>query len=139
MAHTKADAIACRATKASVHDSRSQKQPRCLLRAALHAQTSQVSAPHMPDGNFLAKASMQVVVWGVQVLMDVLMGKRVQLDVAESAFWRRLGGEQSPQDLELSLQMVHALFTHYVRPVPEELATCLKYAHGLRHPRPESD
>ena len=67
-----------------------------------------------------------VVAGGWQVLMDVLMGKRVQLDVSESAFWRRLGGEQSPLELELALQMVHRLFTHSVQPVPEELATCLR-------------
>ena len=64
----------------------------------------------------------------VQVEMDVLVGRRVNLSVRESAFSRRFGGEQSPADLELALQMVHRLFTHSVEPIPEELQTSYRFA-----------
>lgn len=69
----------------------------------------------------------------LQVLADLLIGKRVQLDVTETAFYRKFGGEQSPLDLELTFQMIHRLFTHTVQPIPEELQTCLKYGLWLLH------
>ena len=35
--------------------------------------------------------------------------------------------QASPHDLETCLQLIHMLFVHDVRAVPEELRTCLKY------------
>ena len=58
--------------------------------------------------------------------MDVLMGTRIQLATAEGPFWRTLGGETSPHDLETTLQLVHMLFRHRVQAVPAELRTCLR-------------
>jgi hypothetical protein len=63
-----------------------------------------------------------------QVLMDVLMGKRCGLSVQEGAYWRSLGGEQSPVDLDTAMQLVYALFTSAVTPVPSELHTCMQCA-----------
>lgn len=65
---------------------------------------------------------------GPQVLMEVLMGKRCELAVAEGAYWRTLSGEQSPSDLDTALQMVHSLFTTDLTPVPAELETCMRCA-----------
>ncbi len=59
--------------------------------------------------------------------MDILMGKRCEIKVAEGAYWRNFGGEQSPADLETALQLVYKLFTHTVTPVPAELQTCMRY------------
>ncbi len=61
-----------------------------------------------------------------QVLMDLLMGKRVTVGVHENAYWRTFGGEESPVDLDMALQLVHALFTSPVTPVPSELRTCMQ-------------
>ena len=72
--------------------------------------------------------SSQLLPGAVQVLMEVLMGKRCELKMAEGAYWRSLSGEQSPSDLETALQMVHSLFTTAVTPVPSELATCMQCA-----------
>ena len=63
-----------------------------------------------------------------ELLLDVLMGTRVQLGCSEGPFWRTLGGEASPHDLEAALQLVHMLFRHTVRAVPSELRTCLRCA-----------
>ncbi len=43
----------------------------------------------------------------LQVLSDVLAGKRVEVNVGESAYWRTFGGDQSPEDLETALQLVY--------------------------------
>lgn len=43
----------------------------------------------------------------LQVLSDVLAGKRVEVIVGESAYWRTFGGDQSPEDLETALQLVY--------------------------------
>lgn len=74
----------------------------------------------------------------MQVLEEMLMGKRVELSTVEGSFWRGFGGEQSPSDLETALQLVFQLFRTRVQPVPAELATCLRCcargavrAHGL--------
>ena len=60
--------------------------------------------------------------------MEVLMGKRCELAVAEGAYWRTLTGEQRPSDLDTALQMVHSLFTTDLTPVPAELETCMQCA-----------
>lgn len=43
----------------------------------------------------------------MQVMSDVLAGKRVDVSVGESAYWRTFGGDQSPEDLETALQLVY--------------------------------
>lgn len=43
----------------------------------------------------------------LQVLSDALAGKRVEVAVNESAYWRSFGGDQSPEDLETALQLVY--------------------------------
>ena len=63
----------------------------------------------------------------LQVLEEVLMGKRVEISTMEGSYWRGFGGEQSPSDLETALQLIHRLFTTRVQPVPAELATCLRF------------
>lgn len=40
-------------------------------------------------------------------MSDVLAGKRVEVNVGESAYWRTFGGDQSPEDLETTLQLVY--------------------------------
>lgn len=60
--------------------------------------------------------------------MDVLMGKRCGVGVQEGAYWRSFGGEQSPVDLDTAMQLVYALFTSAVTPVPSELHTCMQCA-----------
>lgn len=62
----------------------------------------------------------------MQILEEVLMGKRVDISTMEGSYWRGFGGEQSPSDLETALQLIHRLFTTRVQPVPAELATCLR-------------
>lgn len=51
---------------------------------------------------------------GGQVLSDVLAGKRASVGAGESPYWRTFGGDQSPEDLETALQLVHRLFTTQV-------------------------
>ena len=41
------------------------------------------------------------------MLSDALAGKRVEVAVNESAYWRSFGGDQSPEDLETALQLVY--------------------------------
>lgn len=53
------------------------------------------------------------------MLSDVLAGKRVAVGTGESAYWRTLGGDQSPEDLETALQLVHRLFTTQAKPRTE--------------------
>ncbi|KAL3146657.1 hypothetical protein ABBQ32_000885 [Trebouxia sp. C0010 RCD-2024] len=62
-----------------------------------------------------------------EVLGDLLTGKRVQLSMAEGAYWRKFAGENSPGDMESGLQLVHKLFTHSVTPNPEDLQTVMSY------------
>lgn len=59
-----------------------------------------------------------------EVMSDVLAGKRVDVSVGESAYWRTFGGDQSPEDLETALQLVYRLFTETVEPVETRLDTC---------------
>ena len=66
-----------------------------------------------------------VSMWCTQVLSDLLTGKRVQLSMAEGAYWRKFAGENSPGDMESGLQLVHKLFTHCVTPNPEDLQTVM--------------
>ncbi len=77
----------------------------------------------------------------MQLLNDILAGKRVEVKVGEGAFWRTFGGDQSPEDLETALQLVYRLFTSTVVPDPVKLATCLrcdpaKMAHSLHDRSP---
>lgn len=61
----------------------------------------------------------------MQVLADVLTGKRVQLSMSEGAYWRKFVGESSPGDLELGLQLMHKLFTYSVTPNTQDLKTVM--------------
>ena len=61
----------------------------------------------------------------MQVLADLLTGKRVQLSMSEGAYWRKFAGEDSPGDMESGLQLVHKLFTSSVTPNTEDLQTCM--------------
>lgn len=61
----------------------------------------------------------------LQVLADLLTGKRVQLSMSESAYWRKIAGENSPGDMESGLQLVHKLFSHKVTPNTEDLQTVM--------------
>ncbi len=58
--------------------------------------------------------------------MDVLMGKRCNVGVQEAAYWRSFYGEESPVDMDTAMQLVHALFTNAVTPIPSELHTCMQ-------------
>ena len=61
----------------------------------------------------------------LQVLADLLTGKRVQLSMSESSYWRKFAGESSPGDLESGLQLVHKLFSHKVTPNTQDLQTVM--------------
>ncbi|DBA85638.1 TPA: hypothetical protein ACH3X1_005214 [Trebouxia sp. C0004] len=62
-----------------------------------------------------------------EVLADLLTGKRVQLSMSESPYWRKFAGENSPGDMESGLQLVHKLFSHKVTPNTEDLQTVMLY------------
>ena len=59
------------------------------------------------------------------------MGKRCDLKVDHGAFWRRFAGEQSPEDLETAMQLIHCLFTTSPEPVSKELDTYIQCAASL--------
>lgn len=61
-----------------------------------------------------------------QVMGDILMGKRCDLKTDHGAFWRRFAGEQSPENLETAMQLVHKLFTTTLEPIPGELDTYMR-------------
>lgn len=61
----------------------------------------------------------------IQVLADLLTGKRVQLSMSEGAYWRKFAGEASPGDMESGMQLVHKLFSHRVTPNSEDLQTVM--------------
>ena len=62
----------------------------------------------------------------LQVLSDLLIGKRVGLSMSEGAYWRKFAGEDSPGDLEAGLQLVHKLFTTDTEPRDEDLKTVME-------------
>ncbi len=61
-----------------------------------------------------------------QVVGDILMGKRCGLKTDHGAFWRKFAGDQSPEDLETAMQLIHKLFTTTLEPVPAELDTYMQ-------------
>lgn len=61
-----------------------------------------------------------------QVVGDILMGKRCDLKTDHGAFWRRFAGEQSPEDLETAMQLIHKLFITALEPIPAELDTYMQ-------------
>jgi predicted Zn-dependent peptidase len=71
-----------------------------------------------------------------ELMADILAGKRVHISPSLGAYRRTFSGEQSPLDLESSLQMVHLLFTNNVTPVPEDLKVIMgmtaEYIDGLQ-------
>ena len=62
----------------------------------------------------------------MQGLAEMLMGKRVEVNLSCSAYSRSFAGEQSPLDLETAFQLIYRLFTHQISPNDGDLATCLK-------------
>lgn len=62
----------------------------------------------------------------VQLLAEMLMGKRVEVNLSVGAYSRGFSGEQSPLDLETAFQLLYRLFTHRISPEDGDLATCLK-------------
>ena len=63
---------------------------------------------------------------GVQVVTEMMMGKRVDLALNVSAYSRSFQGEQSPVDLDTCFQLLYRLFTNEVKPTDSNLKTCLK-------------
>ena len=49
------------------------------------------------------------------VMDDIITGKRVSIRSSIAAHWRTLGGEISPLDMEIAMQMIYRLFTSEVR------------------------
>jgi hypothetical protein len=64
-------------------------------------------APMLPAFPFPAQDLLDLSPSQLQVLSDALAGKRVEVAVNESAYWRSFGGDQSPEDLETALQLVY--------------------------------
>lgn len=62
----------------------------------------------------------------MQVVTEMMMGKRVDLSLNVGAYQRSFQGEQSPMDLDTCFQLLYRLFTHQVKPTDSNLATCLK-------------
>lgn len=60
------------------------------------------------------------------MLAEIMMGKRVELNLAVGPYSRGFSGEQSPLDLETAFQLLYMLFTHQVSPDDGDLATCLR-------------
>jgi hypothetical protein len=48
------------------------------------------------------------------VMDDILAGKRVCIRSSIAAFWRTIGGEVSPLDMHIAMQMIYKLFTSEV-------------------------
>ncbi|XP_044463820.1 zinc protease PQQL-like isoform X2 [Mangifera indica] len=67
------------------------------------------------------------------VLMDMLAGKRVEVDTDLGAYMRTFSGDCSPSDLETALQLVYQLFTTNVTPGEEEVKTVMQMAEEAIH------
>lgn len=48
------------------------------------------------------------------VMDDIIAGKRVSLRSSIQAFWRTLGGDISPLDIDIAMQMIYKMFTSEV-------------------------
>jgi hypothetical protein len=48
------------------------------------------------------------------VMDDIITGKRVSIRSSIAAFWRTVGGDISPLDLDIAMQMIYKLFTSEV-------------------------
>ena len=60
------------------------------------------------------------------VLQDILSGKRVSLDIHQSAFLRYFKGSSTPGDLLEAFQLLHLLFTSSIQYDEEELAVVMR-------------
>lgn len=49
------------------------------------------------------------------VMDDIITGKRVSVRTSIAAFWRTVGGDMSPLDMDIAMQMIYKLFTSDVR------------------------
>ena len=76
--------------------------------------------------NYYKGTEEVLIIRFLQLLTEMLMGKRVEIGVACSAYNRSFSGEQSPLDLETTFQLLYRLFTHTVKPEDGDLATCFK-------------
>eukprot|EP00963_Diacronema_lutheri_P003130 scaffold261_cov336-Pavlova_lutheri.AAC.45 len=67
--------------------------------------------------------ALELGVFGVRpsVLSEIVADKRVDVGVGVGAYRRSFGGEQSPEDLEVAMQLIHLLFVTEVKPAEEEL------------------
>lgn len=48
------------------------------------------------------------------VMDDIVTGKRIAIRSSIAAFWRTMGGDISPLDMEVAMQMIYKLFTSEV-------------------------
>lgn len=48
------------------------------------------------------------------VMDDIISGKRVSIRSSIATFWRTLGGDISPLDMDIAMQMIYRLFTSEV-------------------------
>ncbi|RAL48802.1 hypothetical protein DM860_001122 [Cuscuta australis] len=62
------------------------------------------------------------------VLMEMLAGKRVEVDTKLGAYMRTVYGDCSPSDLETALQLVYQLFTTKVEPGQEDVKIVMQMA-----------
>ncbi|BDA41495.1 probable zinc protease PqqL [Coccomyxa sp. Obi] len=100
-----------------------------LLTGLAAGGLTEVPMSEYRTASFGVTLAMEMGLFGLkpEVQMDMLMGKRCGISVQEGAYWRSIGGEQAPVDLETGLQLIYALFTTSVTPVPAELDTCMQY------------
>lgn len=50
------------------------------------------------------------------VMDDIISGRRVSIRSSIAAFWRTMGGDISPLDMDIAMQMIYKLFTSEVCP-----------------------
>ena len=60
--------------------------------------------------NYYKGTEEVLIIRFLQLLTEMLMGKRVEISLACSAYNRSFSGEQSPLDLETTFQLLYRLF-----------------------------
>ena len=67
--------------------------------------------------------ALELGVFGLRpsVLSEIVADKRVDVGVGVGAYRCSFGGDQSPEDLEVAVQLIHLLFMTEVKPAEEEL------------------
>eukprot|EP01025_Chloroclados_australasicus_P009149 TRINITY_DN13521_c0_g1_i3.p1 TRINITY_DN13521_c0_g1~~TRINITY_DN13521_c0_g1_i3.p1 ORF type:complete len:1012 (-),score=156.71 TRINITY_DN13521_c0_g1_i3:256-3291(-) len=91
---------------------------------------SEVSERHYRSSESGVLIASELGMYGFKphILSDIVAGKRADVRVSESAYWRAIKGDQSPDDLETTFQMLYLLFTHEVQLVEKELNQVMKLA-----------